>query len=262
MPKLRLLGATKMPRLDEYTARPETSISPAVGRSRPAIERKVVVLPQPEGPSSVNSLPSGTWNETSCAAFTTVPLSLAYSVYSDLTFSKAALYNFALAAHATIAFWSRSANLLRSSPRKRGPSAKRSNVSKSGSPPPRGRTERNLPASHPLALRNSESLAQKLGDHDQAEQENDQHDAERRELDILPVLPQLPDHDRHHLGARAVEQDRARQLADRDDQHIDPAGEQAGLEQRQHHAPERHRPGGAAHGGGFLELLVDLQHRG
>src|SRR3954464_3856882 len=67
--------------------RPATSISPDVGFSRPAMERSVVVLPQPDGPSSVNSLPSGTSNETSCAAFTTVPLSLGYSVYSDLTFS-------------------------------------------------------------------------------------------------------------------------------------------------------------------------------
>src|SRR5215208_1010283 len=67
--------------------RPATSMSPDVGFSRPAMERSVVVLPQPDGPSSVNSLPSGTSNETSCAAFTTVPLSLGYSVYSDLTFS-------------------------------------------------------------------------------------------------------------------------------------------------------------------------------
>src|SRR5215470_16111483 len=176
-------------------------ISPAVGRSSPAIERSVVVLPQPEGPSSVNSLPSGTSNDTSCAAFTTVPLSLAYSVKSDFTLSTAALS---------------------------------------------------------LALRNPESPAQKLGDHHQAEQQNDQHDAERRELDILPVLPKLPDHDRHHLGARAVKQNRARQLTDRDDQHIDPAREQAWFKQRQHHAAERHCPGRAAHGGRFLELLVDL----
>src|SRR5215470_19795422 len=71
-------------------------MSPATGRSRPAIERTVVVLPQPDGPSSVNSLPSGTSNETSCAAFTTVPLSLAYSVYSDLTFSTAVSSGFVL----------------------------------------------------------------------------------------------------------------------------------------------------------------------
>src|ERR1700716_2308423 len=87
MPKLRLLGATKIPLADEYMTLPATSISPALGRSSPAIERKVVVLPQPEGPSSVNSLPSGTSKLTSWAALTTVPRSPGYSVNSDLTLS-------------------------------------------------------------------------------------------------------------------------------------------------------------------------------
>src|SRR5258708_27528551 len=67
--------------------RPATSISPDVGRSRPAIERRVVVLPQPDGPSTVNSFPSGTSNATFCAALTAAPRSLAYSVNSDLTLS-------------------------------------------------------------------------------------------------------------------------------------------------------------------------------
>src|SRR5258705_12097810 len=87
MPKLRLLGATKTFLADEKIVRPASSISPEVGRSSPAIERKVVVLPQPEGPSRVNSLPSGTSNETFCAALTAAPRSLAYSVNSDLTLS-------------------------------------------------------------------------------------------------------------------------------------------------------------------------------
>src|SRR5271163_3370108 len=87
MPKLRRLGATKMPLSDENTTRPPTSMEPDFGRSRPAMERSVVVLPQPLGPSSVNSSPSGTSNDTSCAAFTTWPLAAAYSVLSDLTVS-------------------------------------------------------------------------------------------------------------------------------------------------------------------------------
>src|SRR2546422_4919912 len=87
MPKPRRLGATKTPFVEEYTTRSATLISPARGRSRPAIERRVVVLPQPDGPSSVNSLPSGTSNETSCAALTAAPRSLAYSVNNDLTLS-------------------------------------------------------------------------------------------------------------------------------------------------------------------------------
>src|SRR5581483_3426843 len=45
MPKLRLLGATKVFLCEEYTTRPSTAISPARGRSSPAIERSVVVLP-------------------------------------------------------------------------------------------------------------------------------------------------------------------------------------------------------------------------
>src|SRR5436305_9717035 len=87
MPNVVLLGATKIRFSEEYTVRPLTSISPERGRSSPAIERSVVVLPQPDGPSSVNSLPSGTSNETSCAALTTAPCSLAYSVNSDVTLS-------------------------------------------------------------------------------------------------------------------------------------------------------------------------------
>src|SRR3954471_14950279 len=66
---------------------PPTLISPARGFSRPAIERSVVVLPQPEGPSSVKSFPAGTSKVTSWAARTTLPRSSAYSVHSPLTFS-------------------------------------------------------------------------------------------------------------------------------------------------------------------------------
>src|SRR6186997_207060 len=67
--------------------RSPTAISPRRGFSSPAIERSVVVLPQPEGPSSVNSCPSGTLKVTSWAAFTISPLSLGYSVNSPSTLS-------------------------------------------------------------------------------------------------------------------------------------------------------------------------------
>src|SRR6185312_6448960 len=87
MPKLRRLGATKTPLSEEKTTCPPTSISPCRGRSSPAIERSVVVLPQPLGPSRVNSSPSGTSNDTSCAALTAAPRSLAYSVNSARTLS-------------------------------------------------------------------------------------------------------------------------------------------------------------------------------
>src|SRR5437667_12791720 len=87
MPKPRRLGATKTFLVEEYTTRSPTLISPARGRSRPAIERRVVVLPQPLGPSRVNSFPSGTSNVTSCAAPTLSPRSSGSSVKSRATFS-------------------------------------------------------------------------------------------------------------------------------------------------------------------------------
>src|SRR3954468_13680076 len=89
MPKPRLFGCTKMFLCDEKYTASSTPISPARGRSRPAIERRVVVLPQPLGPSSVKNSPSGTSKETFCAAFTACPSSLVYSVYSAATLSTA-----------------------------------------------------------------------------------------------------------------------------------------------------------------------------
>src|SRR2546421_7748925 len=179
---------------------PPTLISPERGFSRPAIERKVVVLPQPLGPSSVKSLPAGTSKLMSWAARMALPCSSTYSVQSPVTFNTSSfLY--------------------------------------------------------------TEAFSDELGDEHQHEQAEDEHHPERRELDVLAVLPQLPDEDREHLGAGAVEQDRARQLPDRHDDDVDPARDQAGLEQRQDDAAERRGPRGAALRRGFLQLLVDLQHR-
>src|SRR5476649_2536137 len=49
-----------MPRAGADTTRPAMLITPSVGCSRPATQRKVVVLPQPEGPSSTTISPAGT----------------------------------------------------------------------------------------------------------------------------------------------------------------------------------------------------------
>src|ERR1700756_1762931 len=136
MPKLRLLGATKIFFAAENMSLPATSISPALGRSRPAIERSVVVLPQPDGPSRVKSLPSGTSKLTSCAARTSVPRSPGYSVNSDLTLSTFRPHGSGLTSHAT--------------------------------------------GEGSLCFSDAEPLADKLRQHHQAEQQDDQHDAERR----------------------------------------------------------------------------------
>src|SRR6201996_8861586 len=60
MPRSRERGDTRMPRPGDDTVLPPIEISPPVGCSSPATQRKVVVLPQPEGPSNTTISPAGT----------------------------------------------------------------------------------------------------------------------------------------------------------------------------------------------------------
>jgi hypothetical protein len=52
------------------TSRPPIRIWPSLAISSPAMRRNVVVLPQPEGPSRVTSLPGSIVNETVSTAVT------------------------------------------------------------------------------------------------------------------------------------------------------------------------------------------------
>src|SRR5260370_40298626 len=52
-------------RRTDDTTRSPTTISPAVGSTKPAIRRNVVVLPQPEGPSRQTSSPCSMRSDTS-----------------------------------------------------------------------------------------------------------------------------------------------------------------------------------------------------
>src|SRR5438874_2321335 len=68
MPIRRFSGGTNTPRDADVSSRPPTWTSPASGRSRPAMSRSVVVLPQPLGPSSVTSEPAATSKSMAAAA--------------------------------------------------------------------------------------------------------------------------------------------------------------------------------------------------
>jgi hypothetical protein len=52
------------------TSTPPSSIRPSVGSSKPPIMRSVVVLPQPDGPSSARKWPRSTSSEMSSTATT------------------------------------------------------------------------------------------------------------------------------------------------------------------------------------------------
>src|SRR6195952_3738625 len=68
MPMLRLRGGTSKPRSgSEYTV-PPIRTRPGVGGSSPATQRRVVVLPQPGGPSSTTISPAAMVKLTSSTA--------------------------------------------------------------------------------------------------------------------------------------------------------------------------------------------------
>src|SRR5450631_42525 len=84
MPRSRARGGTMMPRAGADTTRPAMLISPSVGCSSPATQRKVVVLPQPDGPSSTTISPAGTAKLTPSTAGRPIANCLRRSVTSSV----------------------------------------------------------------------------------------------------------------------------------------------------------------------------------
>src|SRR5829696_7535885 len=68
IPMLRRRGGTRMPCSGADTVTPPIKISPEVGSSSPAMQRSVVVLPQPDGPSRTTISPAATRKPTSSTA--------------------------------------------------------------------------------------------------------------------------------------------------------------------------------------------------
>src|SRR2546430_15614775 len=84
MPMSRSRGGTSMPRAGDDTRCPAMLISPEVGCSRPATQRSVVVLPQPEGPSRTTISPAGTAKLTPSIAGRPIENCLRRSVTSSV----------------------------------------------------------------------------------------------------------------------------------------------------------------------------------
>src|SRR5437773_7191935 len=84
MPRSRARDGTRMPRAGDDTTLPPIVISPPVGCSRPATQRKVVVLPQPDGPSSTTISPAGTAKLTPSIAGRPIANCLRRSVTSSV----------------------------------------------------------------------------------------------------------------------------------------------------------------------------------
>ena len=88
MPRSRRRGGTRTPRSGDETTLPAMLISPDVGCSSPATQRSVVVLPQPEGPSSTTISPAGTAKLTPSIAGRPIANCLRRSVTSSVASRK------------------------------------------------------------------------------------------------------------------------------------------------------------------------------
>src|SRR5436309_6873946 len=84
MPSSGKRGGTRIPRSGDDTTLPAMLISPPVGCSNPATQRNVVVLPQPEGPSSTTISPAGTAKLTPSIAGRPIANCLRRSVTSSV----------------------------------------------------------------------------------------------------------------------------------------------------------------------------------
>src|SRR5450432_2716060 len=84
MPISRSRGGTSTPLAGADTTRPAMLMLPLVGCSSPATQRKVVVLPQPEGPSRTTISPAGTAKLTPSIAGRPIENCLRRSVTSSV----------------------------------------------------------------------------------------------------------------------------------------------------------------------------------
>src|SRR5260221_13238207 len=84
MPRSGKRGRTRTPCSGDDPRRPAMLISPPVGCSSPATQRRVVVLPQPEGPSSTTISPAGTAKLTPSIAGRPIENCLRRSVTSSV----------------------------------------------------------------------------------------------------------------------------------------------------------------------------------
>ena len=65
MPMPRRFIGTESPAAPSNSTRSPSRMTPLSGRSSPAMQRSVVVLPQPDGPSSVKNAPGSSANSAS-----------------------------------------------------------------------------------------------------------------------------------------------------------------------------------------------------
>src|SRR5581483_3156418 len=235
MPIWRSSGGTKAPPRALKTARSSITISPATGCSSPAMQRSVVVLPQPLGPSKVNSSPFATSKDTPRSARTS-PLAPAKTLTRSLTLIIILKSPCPCNALVPPANFSSSCNqddrrsLLRilRSLRLNSPSATITNHARV------------------LSIRPPE-VCDPLPAEQQQRGKRDQHHAQNRGVGGAAVLPHAPDHRRNDHRVGIVEHQRHGQFLHRMHGHPEKHVDHRRRQQRHGHAAQGAQPGRAGH---------------
>src|SRR6185503_14020305 len=176
---------------DEITS-PSISIVPAVGARKPAIIRSVVVLPQPDGPSSETSSPSSSARLKSSTAVT--PPNARETWRSTRLIGAPSACGRSRQAGRSVPF---------------GAAV-------------RGRSCRG-PAQHEVAAEEAKA------DQDQRDRDDDEDEADRRQHLEVAFVALVEQQHREHLGVDRVEEDRRAQLARAGDEDEDERAREAAL---------------------------------
>src|SRR5882724_4394356 len=207
----RRSGGITLPGAD--STRSPTRISPASGAMKPATSRRVVVLPQPEGPRSATSSPGRTVRSSPDTAATSPKrLVRPVMVTSGMGFSEGGY-----------------APLPNLSPETgcAGLARARSGPDHSLGVIPGNKTGTELARAGRGPRAQDVAAEQGLHERHRGEGHHEHEHPEHRDGPELALLLQVEDHHRHDLGVRGEQDDRGRELADDPDEDEAPGGDDA-----------------------------------
>src|SRR6267143_418553 len=232
----RLSGGSEWPGAE--IVRPSSSMVPSLGSRKPAIMRSVVVLPQPDGPSSETNSPRVSASVARSTAVKAPKRQVTSRRTSLLTCHRGGPRHGPPHPSTLVA-----PRMNRGAPRSRVRSPMASDGLRV-----HGRAR---PAQHEVAADHPEA------DHHQGHGDDDEDEPDGGEDLEVALVALVEQQHREHLGAGGVEEDRGGQLARGGNEHQDEGAGQAALQQRHHLPAQSERPAAAEDAHGVLQLGVD-----
>src|SRR4026207_2095269 len=208
---LRFSGGSEEP--GDETTRPSIAMVPSLGARKPAIMRRVVVLPQPDGPSSETNSPGGGIRLRRSTAVTAPKRRLTSVSTRRITWRSFA----------------------------------RGRRGRSGGSPAAPTPPWTAPRGGSRAGPSQEEVAADQAEAQQHHRDRDRHqdEAHRGEQLEVALVALVEEEDGEHLGSGRVGEDGGGQLAGGRNEHQDERARESALQQWGHHPPQREEPAAA-----------------